>query len=369
MFEQWEKQNERQKSQGPLGDDQEVKDYFRDLLHNEWTRPKIPIKVCAVWETVGSLGLPRPFFLPQPVGRKLAFVDTKVLPNVEYAYQALALDERRRQFKPTLWEKSGGQVLPRVLKQCWFPGVHSDVGGGQKDDAASRVPLGWMLSQVAGLLEFNPLAVGQFMRGTGPSPSFIGRLHNSMKGLFVLGGVYCRVPGTFTSTNPLTREPTDHRLKNAFETIHWTARERMTKNIDDYDKAGLVDFAMKAVVTEPSSPVVHDAEDTSHLPLPQGPGRQTAVQWVSEKHHVSLMEDEMKPFEQKILQLWNMQDLYAMTVDPDERAQATGGKQSSEPPAERMRKPIQDQKRSTVDVLASNSTTLPRGPSPRRETA
>lgn len=123
VFEQWEKQNEREKSQGPLGDDQEVKDYFRDLLHNEWTRPKIPIKVCAVWETVGSLGLPRPFFLPQPVGRKLAFVDTKVLPNVEYAYQALALDGRRRQFRPTLWEKSGGQELPRVLKQCWFPGV------------------------------------------------------------------------------------------------------------------------------------------------------------------------------------------------------------------------------------------------------
>jgi hypothetical protein len=50
----------------------------------------------------------------------------------------------------------------------------------------------------------------------------------------------------------------------------------MTKNIDDYDKAGLVDFTMKAVITEPNSPVVHDAEDEEHLPLPQGPGRQTA---------------------------------------------------------------------------------------------
>jgi hypothetical protein len=168
VFEQWEQQNEREKSPGSLGNDQNAEDSFRDLLHDEWTLPKIPIKVCAVWETVGPLCLPRPLFLPQPVGRKLAFVDTKVLSDVEYAYQALALDERRRQFKPTLWEKPDGQVLPRVLKQCWFPDAHSDVGGGQKDDAASRVPTGWMLSQLDGLVEFDPLAVGQFVRGTGP---------------------------------------------------------------------------------------------------------------------------------------------------------------------------------------------------------
>jgi hypothetical protein len=81
------------------------------------------------------------------------------------------------------------------------------------------------------------------------------------------------------------------------------------------------------------------------------------------------MEDAMKPFEQKILQLWDMQDLYAMTVDPDERTRATAGGQSSELPAERMRKLIPDLKSSTVDVLASNSATSLRGPSPRRETA
>lgn len=175
IFEQWERQNETEKFKGSLDDDQDAKDYFRNLLARELTRPNIPIKVCGVWDTVGSLGLPRPFFLPQPVGRKLAFVNTKVLPNVEYAFQALALDERRRQFKPTLWEKPDGQQFPRVLRQCWFPGSHSDVGGGLKDEAASRLPLAWMLSQLDGLMEFDPLAVGQFMRVSGPSPSILGK--------------------------------------------------------------------------------------------------------------------------------------------------------------------------------------------------
>lgn len=175
IFQQWEKQNEKEKVHGSLVEDEEVKGYFRDLLHKEWTRPHIPIKVCAVWDTVGSLGLPAPFFLPQKVSKQLAFVNTKALPHVEYAFQALALDERRRQFKPTLWEKPDGQDLPRVLKQCWFPGSHSDVGGGLKDDAAARVPLAWMLSQLDGLLSFDPLAVGHYMRGSGLAPSFIGR--------------------------------------------------------------------------------------------------------------------------------------------------------------------------------------------------
>ncbi|KIW41405.1 uncharacterized protein PV06_06967 [Exophiala oligosperma] len=370
VFEQWEKQNEKEKSHGSLENDKEVNDYFRDLLHKEWTRPQIPIKVCGVWDTVGSLGLPRPFFLPQPVGKKLAFVNTKVLPNVEYAYQALALDERRRQFKPTLWEKPDGQVNPRVLKQCWFPGSHSDVGGGLKDDAAARVPLAWMLSQLDGLLNFDPLAVGQFMRGRGASPSFVGRIHNSMRGIFVLGGEYTRIPGTFTSTNPVTREPTAKRLQNTFESIHWTARERMTKNIDDYSKAGLVDFTMKAVVTEPNSPVVHDAEDTKHLPLPQGPGRQVAVQWVSWKHRVSVMEDEMRSFEQKILQLWDMQELYAMTVKRGSREKVNGRDQASDKAIERLQSLFQARKSSTYDVLSSDNTHIPTvEPSPRRETA
>ena len=174
IFEQWEQQNAKEKDQGTLDNDHTVKDYFRNLLHKELTRPEIPVKVCAVWDTVGALGLPAPFFLPQKVSKQLAFVNTKVLPNVEYAFQALALDERRRQFKPTLWEKPDGQKLPRVLKQCWFPGSHGDVGGGMKDDAAARVPLAWMLSQLDGLLNFDPLAVGQYMRGSGPHPSFVG---------------------------------------------------------------------------------------------------------------------------------------------------------------------------------------------------
>ena len=57
--------------------------------------------------------------------------------GVEHAYHALALDERRKAFTPTLWyidneEVKEGGKLPE-LRQVWFPGFHINIGGGSDD--------------------------------------------------------------------------------------------------------------------------------------------------------------------------------------------------------------------------------------------
>lgn len=89
-----------------------------------------------MWDTVGSLGLPDLKLLGIPLHRtskrEYAFVNTEVGYNIEYAYQALALDERRAPFSPTVWEspKPDAAVVLQELKQCWFPGVHTSIGGG-----------------------------------------------------------------------------------------------------------------------------------------------------------------------------------------------------------------------------------------------
>lgn len=68
------------------------------------------IKAIAVWDTVGSLGLP-----VQPLLQKLGFpttlhkyrfFDTGINHRVENAFQALALDETRSPFQATIWEKA-----------------------------------------------------------------------------------------------------------------------------------------------------------------------------------------------------------------------------------------------------------------------
>lgn len=119
------------------------------LQSNEMDNAKI--KMIGVWDTVGSLGIPSLFGAVDPV--VYGFLDTKLHPDVENAYHALAIDEKRAEFPATLWE--GPTAEGQTLEQVWFTGVHSDVGGGEPEDpdgtALSDITLGWMMSKAAKL--------------------------------------------------------------------------------------------------------------------------------------------------------------------------------------------------------------------------
>jgi len=121
------------------------------------------ITMVGVWDTVGSLGIPSVFGEVDPV--LYGFLDTGLNPAVLNAYQALAIDEKRFQFPPTLWK--GPPAPGQKLEQVWFCGVHSDVGGGEPDDlpgtsALSDITLSWMMSKAAALgLQINPAVQAQ----------------------------------------------------------------------------------------------------------------------------------------------------------------------------------------------------------------
>ena len=53
---------------------------------------------------------------------------------MDYAFQALAIDETRLTFPPTIWHKNS-EGPAKELQQCWFPGVHRDIGGTGGEDA------------------------------------------------------------------------------------------------------------------------------------------------------------------------------------------------------------------------------------------
>ncbi len=146
----------------------------------------------------------------------------------------------------------------------------------------------------------------------------------------------------------------------------------MSADLGDYKRAGLNGFTMRPVITQPDSPLVHDAEASSQLPLPQGPDRRHAVQWFNKSLGVSVMEDEMRPFEQKILQLWDMQNLYAMTIDQNRRDSVIDpddGQHRSGESREHPQKLISQGKRATIDVNADVSEELSTATRSRRDTA
>jgi hypothetical protein len=138
----------------------------------------IPIHFIGVWDTVGALGIPDDLALLNLLDKNAdhRFHDTSLCPSVAHARHAVAMDERRQSFAPTLWE---GYDRTRDVKQIWFPGVHSNVGGGYGLAGLSDGALLWMIEEAAGCgLAFRTEAKGQIR----PDP--LAMLHDSLSGVF-----------------------------------------------------------------------------------------------------------------------------------------------------------------------------------------
>lgn len=109
---------------------------------------QIPIEAIAVWDTVGALGVPLGLF-DEFNQRYYQFHDTQLGSNVHHAFQALAIDEHRRSFAPTLWTPQS--VPSQTIEQRWFIGAHSDVGGGVHPCPLSSRSLGWIQRRLQSL--------------------------------------------------------------------------------------------------------------------------------------------------------------------------------------------------------------------------
>lgn len=99
----------------------------------------IKIKVLGLWDSVLSLGGKL-----IPVNERTFFFKEEVATCVEHAYQALAVDEKRSDFTPSIWKKCNSE---QTMEQRWFPGVHANIGGGYKNDGLANIALHWMIDK------------------------------------------------------------------------------------------------------------------------------------------------------------------------------------------------------------------------------
>ena len=103
------------------------------------------IRMIGVWDTVDAVGFP---FKDQADVLncifRFKFPDQELSSNVEYGYQALAIDEERKTFRPILWDERESNGL---VQQVWFSGVHANVGGGYPKQGLSLVTLLWMMKK------------------------------------------------------------------------------------------------------------------------------------------------------------------------------------------------------------------------------
>ncbi len=198
------------------------------------TRDAVPaIEFVGVWDTVAAYGTPVAE-LTRGIDDwvwPLSMPDYALSPKVVKARHALALDDERDTFHPLLWDElaeNGDR-----LRQVWFSGMHSNVGGGYPDDSLSYPSLHWMMRESG--LRFRPDALQQ----VAPPQSASAPLHDSRRGL---AGYYRYQPRKIAArlhppdpTTRIMRDP-DSKMWPLLRSVvvHESVIERIRFSVDRY---------------------------------------------------------------------------------------------------------------------------------------
>jgi len=145
-----------------------------------------PLHFLGLWDTVSSIGwIYDPVVLPYSTRN----------PGVRTVRHALSLHERRCYFRPNPW---GQPFDGQDVKQVWFTGVHSDIGGSYSEETSqlSKVTLEWMLVEASqSNLQIDPskanVALGREHPPEGWMPQYTqpnpeAEMHDSLTGIWKL---------------------------------------------------------------------------------------------------------------------------------------------------------------------------------------
>jgi hypothetical protein len=189
----------------------------------------VKIRFLGVWDAVAAYGMPIEE-LRVAIDKlifPLTFTNTQLLDDVRCARHALSIDDERSSFTPVLWDFDP----TKDLKQVWFAGVHTNVGGGYPDDTLSSAPLAWMVFEAkAGGLQFHELALDQIRARTTP----FGKMYDSRAGL---GSFYRYQPRRIRCESaagdvPVVHESVVFRMATGFQGYAPIALPQEVKVID-----------------------------------------------------------------------------------------------------------------------------------------
>ncbi|MGH8657196.1 MAG: DUF2235 domain-containing protein [Gammaproteobacteria bacterium] len=178
----------------------------------------ITIKLVGVWDTVGALGIPpllklditlfdKRFTIDSNIANKRwQFHDVTVAKHIENAFHALAIDEVRKPYEPSVWKQQPDARAQR-LEQAWFAGAHCNIGGGYNDTGLSDIAFLWMKDKA----EECGLAFDYDYMRENVRPNAVGELRKARTGWFKLLP-HCLRP-----------------IGSSNETVHESALERMAK--------------------------------------------------------------------------------------------------------------------------------------------
>jgi len=175
--------------------------------------PFFTIRYLGVWDTVGELGVPKDVMFSDIINAKYHFHDPSLSSTVEAARHAVAVDETRVAFAPSLWDNLAqlSLIVGRAgnYQQLWFPGDHGSIGGGGDIRGLSNHALGWI---VEGALA-QGMAIGNDALGKwAQEADFTVPLHNSTKPGDFFDHIYTHEPRTGPTDPAALADSTKNRL-------------------------------------------------------------------------------------------------------------------------------------------------------------
>ncbi|PLX89596.1 MAG: hypothetical protein C0618_00850 [Desulfuromonas sp.] len=188
-------------------------------FRTQHSHPSREVAFVGVWDTVGAMGIPISFL--GLFDDRDDFYDNKIGKNVRIARHAMAIDEHRKDFEPTIWQPRDGMDM----QQVWFAGAHADIGGGYPPDKDGSLlsdnALGWMVDEVS---KSGLTVEGHLQQRINGNP--LATLHRSRRSFYRVKEKYYR--------------PIDHG-KGAVM-IHSSVKERWQRN-SGYRPQNLKGFA------------------------------------------------------------------------------------------------------------------------------
>lgn len=213
-------------------------------------RRDVKIRFLGLWDTVAAYGMPVDE-MTRGVSQwiwPLLLPDYRLHRDVQRACHALSIDDERTTFHPVLWDESDEKLLAEDkedhklylanerISQVWFPGVHSNVGGGYPDDSVAQIPLIWIMSEAQRCgLQFKsiPDASPQTYGHPATAQDKDGRIYDPRQGL---GGYYRYGP---RDIEILGKDLLTRREEGALARIHESVMKRIRNRAHAYAPVGL----------------------------------------------------------------------------------------------------------------------------------
>jgi uncharacterized protein (DUF2235 family) len=204
------------KSHGKKIDWDHVKTWCAQFARPDFPRWGYPVEFLGIWDTVKSIGWFR---------RRLQLPYTRLLKSVRFTRHACSLDEWRGQYKAYRVSETEMAKPGRDMREVWFAGVHSDVGGTfEPEHDLADITLGWIGSEAAAAgLDIDPGALAPYT--TLPADHALGEVHRM---------------GWFWAFAGIGR----HKAQPPNATVHESVKLRMAadpKSAQRYAKKGIRD--------------------------------------------------------------------------------------------------------------------------------